>query len=263
LRGRDDRATVTRSRTRVDAHVKILDDEVVARAKARDIDALVYAPHFTRLPTISERAARYTDDELTVVPAREVFTGDWGNRRHLLVLGLSDPVPDYITFEGAMAEFERQDAAVLVPHPGFATISLTRPEVDAHAARIDAVETYNTKLLPHQNARARRIATETGCAGFGSSYAHLPGTVGEAWTAFEGDLDDAEAVADAFRERRPRTVIHRGGLGHRLRGLVEFAHLGYENTWTKLDRMFLSGNEPTLPSNVAYEGRFDDVSVYE
>ncbi|OYR80807.1 metal-dependent phosphoesterase, partial [Halorubrum sp. E3] len=76
-------------------------------------------------------------------------------------------------------------------------------------------------------------------------------------------LDDAEAVARAFRERRPRTVIHRGGAGHQLRGLVEFAHLAYENTWAKLDRMFLSGNEPTLPSNVAYEGRFDDVSVYE
>ena len=254
---------MTRSTTRVDAHVKLLDEAVVARAKARGIDALVYAPHFTRLPTVRERAARYTDDELTVVPAREVFTGDWGHRRHLLALGLSDPVPDFVTFEGAMAEFDRQDAAVLVPHPGFANVSLTRPEVDAHAARLDAVETYNTKLLPHQNRRARRIAEAAGCAGFGSSYAHLAATTGEAWTAFEGDLDDAAAVVDAFRERRPRRVVHRGGAGHRLRGLVEFAHLGYENTWAKLDRLFLSGDEPTLPTNVAYEGRFDDVSVYE
>ncbi|WP_418284494.1 PHP-associated domain-containing protein [Halorubrum sp. DTA46] len=253
---------MTRSRTRVDAHVKVLDDSVVSLAKERGIDALVYAPHFTRLPTIRKRATRHSDDELTVVPAREVFTGDWGNRRHLLVLGLTDPVPDYITFEAAMAEFDRQNAAVLVPHPGFATISLTRPEIAAHATRLDAVETYNTKLLPHQNARARRIAESTDRPGFGSSYAHLRGTVGEAWTEFDGSLDDADAVVDAFRERRPRTVVHRGGLGHRLRGLVEFAHLAYENTWTKADRLFLSGDEPTLPSNVAYEGRFDDVSVY-
>ncbi|MFC6889614.1 PHP domain-containing protein [Halorubrum trueperi] len=253
---------MTRSRTRVDAHVKVLDDDVVALAKERGIDALVYAPHFTRLPTIRERAARYTDDELTVVPAREVFTGDWGNRRHLLVLGLSEPVPDYITFEAAMTEFERQDAAVLVPHPGFATISLTRPEIAAHADRLDAVETYNTKLLPHQNARTRRIAAETGQPGFGSSYAHLRGTVGEAWTEFDAALDDADAVVDAFREGGSRTVVHRGGAGHQLRGLVEFAHLGYENTWEKLDRLFLSGDEPTLPSNVAYEGKFNDVSVY-
>jgi len=253
---------VTRSRTRVDAHVKVLDDDVVALAKERGIDALVYAPHFTRLRTVQERAARYDDDDLTIVPAREVFTGDWGNRRHLLVLGLHEPVPDYITFEAAMAEFERQGAVVLVPHPGFATISLTRPEIAAHADRLAAIETYNTKLLPHQNTRTRRIAEVTDMPGFGSSYAHLPGTVGEAWTEFDGDLDDADAVVDAFREERPRTVVHRGGVRHQLRGLVEFAHLGYENTWEKLDRLFLSGDEPTLPTNVAYEGRFNDVSVY-
>jgi len=51
-------------------------------------------------------------------------------------------------------------------------------------------------------------------------------------------------------------------MGHQVRGLVEYAHLAYENTWKKLDRMFLSGAEPTLPTNVAYEGRFDDVSIY-
>ena len=254
---------MTRPRTRVDAHVKVLDDAVVARAKERGVDALVYAPHFTRLPTIRRRAERYSDDELTVVPAREVFTGNWGNRRHLLALGLSDPVPDYITFEGAMAEFDRQDAAVLVPHPEFATVSLTQPEIKAHAGRIDALETYNTKLLPHQNARAQRIAEEIGIPGFGSSYAHLRGTVGEAWTAFEADLADEAAVVDAFREGLDRTVVHRAGVGHRLRGLAEYAHLAYENTWAKADRIFLSGDEPTLPTNVAYEGRFDDVIVYD
>ena len=254
---------MSRSRTRVDAHVKVLDERVVARAKERGVDALVYAPHFTRLPTVRRRADRFSDDELTVVPGREVFTGDWSNRRHLLVIGLADPVPDYVTFEGAMAEFERQDAAVLVPHPEFATISLTRPELAAHDARIHAIETYNTKLLGHQNRRARDIADDLDLPGFGSSYAHLRGTVGEAWTAFEGELPDAEAIVEAFREGRPRTVVHRGGLGHRLRGLVEFGHLGYENTWVKADRLFLSGEEPTLPSNVAYEGRFDDVAVYE
>ena len=254
---------MSRPRTRVDAHVKVLDDAVVARAKARGLDAIVYAPHFTRLPTIRERAARYTDDELTVVPAREVFTGDWANRRHLLAIGLTDPVPDYVTFEGAMAAFERQGAAVLVPHPTFATVSLTRPEIDAHATRLDAVETYNAKLLPHQNARLPGLADDVDLPGFGSSYAHRRATVGEAWTTFDESLPDAAAIVEAFREERPRRVVRRPGIRHRVRGLFEYAHLGYENTWAKADRLFLSGDEPTLPSNVAYEGRFDDVAVYE
>ena len=243
--------------------MKVLDDAVVARAKARGLDALVYAPHFTRLSTIHERAARYTDDELTVVPAREVFTGDWANRRHLLALGLTDPIPDYITFEGAMAAFERQGAAVLVPHPTFATVSLTRPEIDAHATRLDAVETYNAKLLPHQNARLPGLADDVDLPGFGSSYAHRRATVGEAWTTFDESLPDAAAIVEAFREERPRRVVRRPGIRHRVRGLFEYARLGYENTWAKADRLFRSGDEPTLPSNVAYEGRFDDVAVYE
>ena len=96
----------------------------------------------------------------------------------------------------------------------------------------------------------------------GSSYAHLRRTVGEAWTAFEDPIDDETDLVSALRTGAPRRVVHRGGLGHHLRGLAEFAHLGYENSWGKLDRLFLSGTEPTHPSNVAYRGRFDDVTAY-
>ena len=69
---------------RIDPHVKVLDDRVVRRAKSRDIDALVYAPHFTRLPEIRQRAAQYSDEELLVLPGREPL------ERHLdggIVLG--------------------------------------------------------------------------------------------------------------------------------------------------------------------------------
>jgi predicted metal-dependent phosphoesterase TrpH len=243
-------------------HVKALDERVVSRAKARGIDVLVYAPHFTRLPAIRTRAERFSDDELLVVPGREVFTGTWRNRRHLLAVGLSAPVPDFVTFRGAIDEFERQNAAVLVPHPEMLNVSCSRADVAAERDAVDAVETYNAKCLPHQNRTARAVARETGLPGFGSSYAHLRRTVGEAWTAFDDPIRDESDLVDALRSGAPRRVAHRGGLGHRLQGLAEFAHLGYENSWGKVDRLFLSGTEPTHPSNVAYAGRFDDVAVY-
>ncbi|MFB6196612.1 MAG: PHP-associated domain-containing protein [Haloplanus sp.] len=244
-------------------HVKVLDEQVVARAKARGLHALVYAPHFTRLPTIRERAARFSDDDLLVVPAREVFAGPWHSRRHLLAVGLSDPVPDFITFRGALAEFDRQDAAVLVPHPEMLNVSCSRADVAADPDAFAAIEAYNAKALPHQNRRARAIVRETDLPGFGSSYAHLRTTVGEAWTTFERDVDSEAALVDALRSGTPRRVVRRGGAEHRLRGLAEFAHLGYENTWGKVDRLFLSGTEPTHPSHIAYDGRFDDVAVYQ
>ncbi len=248
--------------TRIDMHVKALDADVVTRAKARGLDALVYAPHFTRLPDIRARAERFSDDDLTVVPAREVFTGAWHDRKHVLAVGLSDPVPDFITLSGAMAEFERQDAAVLVPHPEFLNVSLDASDVAQYADVVDAVETHNAKLRRWHNRRARAAARETGLPAFGSSYAHLLGTVGEAWTAFDAEIRSAADLVEALRSGASRRVMRRRGAAHYLRGLAEFAHLGYENSWEKVDRILLSGTEATHPGHIAYDGRFEDVRVY-
>ena len=247
---------------RVDPHVKILDERVVDRAKRRGLDALVYAPHFVRLPEVRARAKRFSDDELLVVPAREVFTGSWRDRKHVLALGLSEPVPDFITLDGAFEEFRRQSATALVPHPEFATVSLGVDEIREYEDAIYGVETYNPKHRAIHNERAREVARETGLPAFGSSYAHLHGTVGEVWTEFEESAETPEELVDLFREGASRRVFHRPGPGHHLRRHVEFAHLGYENSWKKVDRLFLSGTEPTHPRQVAYEGRFDDVACY-
>jgi predicted metal-dependent phosphoesterase TrpH len=250
------------SECRVDPHVKVLDERVVARAKRREIDALVYAPHFTRLPEVEARARRFSDADLLVVPGRELFTGRWRNRKHVLALGLTDPVPDFLTLEGTMHELDRQGAAVLVPHPEFATVSLDADDLDRYDDLVDAVEIYNPKHWHRHNDRARALARETGCAPFGSSYAHLRGTVGEVWTAFEEPLRSTSSVVGAFRDGLPRRVFHRRGREHQLRRLAEFAHLGWENSWQKFERVALKGREPTHPRHPAYGGRFDDDAVY-
>ena len=246
----------------VDAHVKVLDETVVERAKTRGLDAVVYAPHFTRLPDVRARAERFSDDELLVVPAREVFTGDWRHRKHVLAVGLTDPVPDFITLEAAMAEFDRQDAAVLAPHPEFATVSLAAHDLRAHRDRVPGIEVYNPKHFGSHDDRARELAREFDLPAFGSSYAHLPGTVGEVWTAFEAPLETASELAAALRSGASRRVCRRDGADHQLRCAAEFGHLFYENTWEKVDRLFLSGTEPTHPDHIAYGGAFDDVAVY-
>lgn len=246
----------------VDLHVKVLDEQVVERAKDRGLDAIVYAPHFTRLPTIQKRARQFSDDELTVFPARELFCNTWQKRRHVLAIGLDEPVPDFLTLEGTMRELQRQDAAVLVPHPGFLSVSLGLAEITHYQETIDALEVYNPKHLPHHNRRARRFATETDLPTFTSSYAHLRRTVGEAWTAFERPLDDIGTLTDALKVREPRRILRRDGLRHQANCALEFAHLGYENTWEKFDRVMLQGTAATHPNHVAYGGEFDDVKVY-
>jgi predicted metal-dependent phosphoesterase TrpH len=253
---------VTESEFRVDPHVKILDERVVQRAKRRGLDVLVYAPHFTRLPDIRARARRFSDEDLLVVPGREVFTGSFRERKHVLAVGLSEPVPDFITLDAAMAEFQRQEAAVLAPHPEFATVSLDADDLAEYRDTVDAIEIYNPKHLPSHNERALELARETGLPPFGSSYAHLPGTIGEVWTTFEEPRWSERELVRAFREGDPRRVHHRDGPSHGARCAAEASHLLYENTWEKIDRLFLQGTEPTHPRHIAYDGRFDDVAVY-
>jgi predicted metal-dependent phosphoesterase TrpH len=248
--------------TRVDLHVKVLDERVVRRAKNLDLDVLVYAPHFTRWPDICERAATFSDEELLVVPGRELFTGDWRTRRHVLALGLEASIPDFLTLEGTMAELAHQDAVVLAPHPGFLTVSLHREDIERYRDQIDAIEVYNPKHLPRDNRRARQFAADLGLPEFASSYAHLRQTVGEAWTTFETSIDSAADLHAALRAVDSREVGRRDGVDHFVRCGLEFAHLGWENSWQKIDRLYLSGTEPTHPTHVAYDGRFDDVRVY-
>jgi len=250
------------SPTRVDMHVKVLDDEVVRCAKRRGLDVLVYAPHFTRLPSIEKRARQHSDDELLVVPGREVFAGDWRKRRHVLALDLERPLPDFITLEGAIAELADQDAVVLAPHPGFMTVSLHEVHLRRHREAFEGIEVYNPKLLPRDNRRATELSTDLDLPPFASSYAHFRRTVGEAWTEFDDEVADASDLHTTLREGRERSVYHRSGVDHMARCSLEFAHLGWENSWRKFDRVYLSGTEPTHPAHVAYGGEFDDVRVY-
>ncbi|WP_254769410.1 PHP-associated domain-containing protein [Salinilacihabitans rarus] len=250
------------SEFRVDLHVKVLDDRVLERARRADLDAIVYAPHFTRLPEIRARAAAYSSEDLLVVPAREVFTGSWRDRKHVLAVGLEEPVPDFISLDAAMAEFDRQDAAVLVPHPEFLNVSLTEADLRTYRESVDAIEIFNPKHLPSHNRRARDLADEFDLPPFTSSYAHLPGSVGISYTAFEDGIESAADLVDALKEGTPRRVVYRNGLRRLRTTAAELVHLGYENSWQKADRLFLSGTEPTHPRHIAYDGKFDDVAVY-
>jgi predicted metal-dependent phosphoesterase TrpH len=248
--------------TRVDLHVKVLDADVVARAKERGLDAIVYAPHFVRLPEIRERAARFEDDELLVVPGREVFTGTWRHRRHVLGVGLTEPVPDFITLEAAFGAFERQGAATLVPHPTYLNVGLQKSEVREHRERIDALETTNPKHFPWHDRRNRRLASELDLPPFGSSYAHLKRTVGAAWTEFDRAIDSADDLVRALHEGWSRRAVRASGMAYQRHRLAEWGHLAYENTYEKADRLLWRGTEPTHPDHIAYGGRFDDDCVY-
>jgi predicted metal-dependent phosphoesterase TrpH len=248
--------------TRVDCHIKTLSPSVIARAAARGVDAVVYAPHFTPLPEIEATAAAYHDAPVTVIPGREIFTGGWRSRRHILAVGMTEPVPDFIELEAALDALTDQGATVLVPHPGFATVSLGAAEVAAYADRLDAIEVENFKSRRRHNRRARAIAADSDLPTFGSSYAHLPASVGATVTVFEAALPDADAVISAIGGTGARRIETLDDAQSQLQGILEFSHLGWENTVQKLRRVGSPAPAATHPRAPLYCGEFDSASVY-
>lgn len=253
---------MTDSGTRVDLHVKILDEEVVRRAKAAGVDVLVYAPHFTHISTARERAARFSDDDLLVVPAREYFVGKWNRRRHVLAIDPDEPIPDFITLEATMAELDRQDATVLAPHPEFLTMSLSGADVTEYRDQIDAVEVYCPKFFSWHTRRAKEIARDTELPTYVSSYAHLRPTIGSVYVDFEASIDTADELRDAIERDAPRSMHRHSGLAHQLNAKAEFVHLGWENTWEKFERVALAGQEETNPFGPGYDDRFAELTAY-
>ena len=86
--------------------------------------------------------------------------------------------------------------------------------------------------------------------------------MGEVWTEFEKPIETEADLLAALQEGIPRRIGHRNGLLHLWRRRAEFAHLGYENSLKKFDRIVCSGMEATNPRQPAYGGRFEDVAVY-
>lgn len=248
--------------SKVDLHVKVLDKRVTERAKRRGLDALVFAPHFTRLPEIEAQCRQFQDEELQIFPAREIFTGPWWDRRHVLAIGLTDPVPDFLPLESTITELRRQDAIILAPHPLFLSVSLRPNDLRRYRSDIRAIEQYNPKFLPIHTYRVRRLLSDLDMPSFATSYAHLRKSVGEVWTEFSTEINSMADLESAIRDGEIDRIGRRRGFSHGWRRTLEFGHLGWENSWHKFRRVAIRGMEPTHPDHPAYEGRFDDESDY-
>jgi predicted metal-dependent phosphoesterase TrpH len=248
--------------TRVDLHVKILDEAVVQRAKEADLDVLVYAPHFTHISDIRTRAERFSDEELLVVPAREYFIGHWSQRRHVLAIDPDEPVPDFMPLDVTMAELESQETTVLAPHPGFLTMSLSRAEIHEYRHLIDAIDVYCPKASRFHNQRMQSIAAETDLPPYVSSYAHRRPTIGEVWVEYDRSIETAGDLRAAIESDAPCRLYRNDGRTHRVRCTLEALDLVRENTVAKFERVVLDGREATNPYSSGYDTRFAEGCVY-
>ena len=191
-------------RLRVDLHVhtRYSDgngtvDEVLRAARGRGLDAIAVTDHGT---TGGYLKARARARGLTIIPGLEVRT-DAG---HVLVLGIEEPVGTGgpVRYEDLIGEVRDRGGLAILAHP-----ALGRPRMGRWArCRPDAVEALNAlyPLFGWQVGRGISIASALGLPGVGGSDAHLPSSVGDAYTVVEADGAGPWHVLEAIRAGHSR-----------------------------------------------------------
>ena len=138
----------------------------------------------------------FSRDGILVIPGIEVTT----SQGHLVGLWVYDDLPKGITPEEAADEIHGQGGLVVAPHP----YDLSSRGVDPFSLRdrIDAIETINASAFPFwlSNRLAERAAEHLNLPRLGGSDAHIPETLGDAYTEVEVSHPSIEEVLKAIKK---------------------------------------------------------------
>ncbi len=174
-------------------------DELLREAATVGLDALAITDHDEIEASIeaTERAPGYG---LIGIPGMEV-TSAVG---HVLALGVSERIPEDLSFDETIDRIHDAGGIAVVPHPFQKSRSGVAANLSAASlARADAIEVYNSRLLTGRgNRRAKAFAQKHDLPVTAGSDAHVAEMVGRAVTEIDADEPTVEAMLEAIREGR-------------------------------------------------------------
>jgi len=128
-----------------------------------------------------------TDKDFEVIVGAEVRT----NKGELLLFYLNEEIKSKNLFE-VIDEARQQGALISISHPYRAMPHLRfKYPIEKLLNKIDAIETFNSRMLPFDNYWAQKKAKKFNIAATGGSDAHFPFDIGKGYTIFEGSLEKA------------------------------------------------------------------------
>jgi predicted metal-dependent phosphoesterase TrpH len=189
-------------------------EELVATARARDLDALCITEHDVRWPgTELDDASKLLGFRL--IPGVELTT-DVG---HVLVFGpLQKPLWMGYRFEELVAECEASDTALVLPHPlrrlaGERAVRGGRVPPDAPTIAalpqwqaVHAIEAASTQTTVLEHTLTAAALVEAPRPAVAASDAHGPGLAGAFATELSGDVRTAEELAAEIRAGHVKPV---------------------------------------------------------
>ena len=137
--------------------------------------------------------------DLVVVPALEVTA----RGAHVLALDPNEPIPMGLSIAETIEKIHDQGATAILAHP----YGLPRSWVsinDTKNANLDAVEVANSAQFPYGYICSlnRKLAEELKLPVTGGSDAHIPDTIGRAYTIIDTPSTELRDVIDSIRKGR-------------------------------------------------------------
>ncbi len=171
-------------------------DTITRRIKMSGFDGYALADHDTieGLPEALDKRG-----DLVVVPALEVTA----RGAHVLALDPNEPIPMGLSVAETVEKIHEQGATAVLAHP----YGLPRSWVSINSmknADLDAVEAVNSAQFPYEYICGlnRKLAEELKLPVTGGSDAHIPDTIGRAYTIIDTTSTELRDVIDSIRKGR-------------------------------------------------------------
>ena len=170
-------------------------DDILNEAVRKKLDGIAICDHNTVAGSLlGKKRAKELDLPLLVLPGLEVST----TAGHLIILGATEDIQPELTPKETIRIARQMGAIVIAAHP-FKIRSIGNVD----GLDVDAIETFNSRCIFGENAKARNMAQALGKPEVGGSDSHLLATVGLGFTEIDAEPDE-KAVLSAIRMGKTR-----------------------------------------------------------
>ncbi|TET70792.1 hypothetical protein E3J39_05875 [Candidatus Bathyarchaeota archaeon] len=197
------------TRDSLDSHISL--DDAARRCREEDLDGFAVTNHdfFSDIPS-----SWLKKTDLVILRGMEVSA----RGAHILALDINEEVEMGLGIRETVEKIHEQGGLAIIAHP-YSVLRTWVNRREIEAAGFDLVEVANAYQFPYgwMLERNTRLAQELGLPQTGGSDAHIPRTVGRAYTVLEVDERSEEGVLEALRKGKTKAEGRGISLAERLK----------------------------------------------
>lgn len=169
-------------------------DDILKQSVRKGLDGIAICDHNTvEGSLVAIQSAKELNLPLIVIPGIEIST----SQGHLIVLGIRENIQHGLPVLETINTARQKGGVVIAPHP------FKKDSIGFAAKDADAIETFNSRCVFGENAKAKQMAFELEKPEVGGSDSHLLSTIGLGFTEID-TRPDVSSVLESIRKGKTR-----------------------------------------------------------